>query len=122
MAVLCTNDSIGGCAGVRDLNVVVVRLLTVVIHIFDKSEDGRVVVSILWLDELGPNVGVNSIVPIVLPCLVEQSQILCTGVHLAPAHTANVGVHATDTVIVVVAWEFGIDALDHENILGVLFW
>ena len=55
------------------------------------------------LDEVGSSVYnlLRCRTPIVTSGLIEQVDILLAGVHLAPAHTADVRVHTADTIVVV---------------------
>ena len=40
---------------------------------------------------------------VVAPRLVEHLEVLGTGVHLTPAHTADIGIHPPDAVVMIVA-------------------
>ena len=83
-------------------------MLVVVVSYIDETEHLFVVGSVSRLDEVGSSVYnlLRCRTPIVTSCLIEQVDILLAGVHLAPAHTADVRVHTADTIVVVPSREF----------------
>ena len=92
-----------------------------IIYFFNKAKHLFSVLHILRFNKCSTCIHNFIVRPVVTPGFVEQCNIFCTGIHFAPSHATNIGIHSSYPVIVIPARKFGSHTLNGKNGLFILF-
>ena len=119
---LGAGDGTVGMVGDGCLHIVEVGMLTVAVDLLDEAEYFGMRFGVLGINEGGTGIddAGTTLAPVVATVLVEQGDVFCRGIHFAPSHILNVGIHSTDGVVIVPFREFGVGTTDDEDILGIV--
>ena len=53
--------------------------------------------------------------PVIPSCLIQQINIFGTGIHFSPTHTADIGIHTANAIVVVITGEFRSNTFYHKD-------